>query len=112
MILGYKKQVKTYKSILTKVLTGFSRNELLKTKDNLNKYIEYCAENKHINKNNKVKNNIKETLILLEAVNDMLQYKDIKQDTNTNNATSENIKSTLEGENKPSKSNKKGDKDK
>ena len=112
MILNYKKQAKTYNKILNKVLMGFSRNELLKTKDNLNRYIEYCAENKHINKNNNVKNNIKETLILLEAVNDMLQYKDIKQDTNTNNATSENIKSTLEEEKTPSKSNKKGDKNK
>ena len=112
MILNYKKQAKTYNKILNKVLMGFSRNELLKTKDNLNRYIEYCAENKHINKNNNVKNNIKETLILLEAVNDMLQYKDIKQDTNTNNATSENIKSTLEEEKAPSKSNKKGDKNK
>lgn len=112
MIINYKKQAKTYSNILTKVLTGFSRNELLKTKDNLNRYIEYCAENKHINKNNKVKNNIKETLVLLEAVNDMLQYKDIKQDTNTNNATSECIKSTLEGEKEPSKSNKKGEKNK
>lgn len=112
MIINYKKQTKTYSNILTKVLTGFTRNELLKTKDNLNRYIEYCAENKHINKNNKVKNNIKETLILLEAVNDMLQYKDIKQDTNANNATSENIKSTLEEEKITSKSNKKGEKNK
>ncbi len=112
MILNYKKQAKTYNKILNKVLMGFSRNELLKTKDNLNRYIEYCAENKHINKNNNVKNNIKETLILLEAVNDMLQYKDIKQDTNTNNATSEIIKSTLEEEKATSKSNKKGDKNK
>lgn len=112
MIINYKKRAKTYNNILNKVLIGFSRNELLKTKDNLNRYIEYCAENKHINKNNKVKNNIKETLILLEAVNDMLQYKDIKQDTNTNNATSEIIKSTLEEEKATSKSNKKGDKNK
>ncbi len=112
MILNYKKQAKTYNKILNKVLMGFSRNELLKTKDNLNRYIEYCAENKHINKNNNVKNNIKETLILLEAVNDMLQYKDIKQETNANNATSENIKSTLEEEKAPSKSKTKGDKNK
>lgn len=112
MIINYKKQSKTYNNILTKVLMGFSRNELLKTKDNLNRYIEYCAENKHINKNNKVKNNIKETLVLLEAVNDMLQYKDIKQDQNTNNATSEYIKSTLEGDIKPTKSKKKGDENK
>lgn len=109
MIINYKKQAKTYKHILNKLLFGFSRNELLKTKDYLNRYIEYCAENKHINKNNNVKNNIKETLILLEAVNDILQYKDIKQDTITNNATSEYIKSTLEGDIKPTKSKKKGD---
>lgn len=108
----YKKKYKTYKSILTKVLSGYTRNELLRQRDNLNKYIEYCAENKHINKDKRIKNNIKETLILLECVNDVLQYKDVKQENNTNNATSENIKSTLEGENKPSKSNKKGDKDK
>lgn len=112
MLINYKKQSKTYKNILTKVLMGFSRNELLKTKDNLNRYIEYCAENKHINKNNKVKNNIKETLVLLETVNDMLQYKDIKQDTITNNASSEYIKSTLEGDIKPTKSKKKGDENK
>ncbi len=112
MIINYKKRTKIYSNILNKVLSGFSRNELLKTKDYLNRYIEYCAENKHINKNNKIKNNIKETLILLEAVNDMLQYKDIKQDIITNNATSENIKSTLEEEKAPSKSNKKGDKNK
>lgn len=112
MIINYKKRAKKYNNILNKLLTSFSRNELLKIKDNLNRYIEYCAENKHINKNNKVKNNIKETLLLLEAVNDVLQYKDIKQDTNTNNAKSENIKSTLEEEKAPSKSKTKGDKNK
>ena len=105
----YKKQYKVVKSILTNVVNGYSRNELLRQKDNLNKYIEYCAENKHINKNNKVKNNIKETLILLELVNNALQYKDVVQTQNANNAPSENIKSTLEGEIKPSKSkNKEG----
>ena len=81
----YRKQYKVVKSILTNVVNGYSRNELLRQKDNLNKYIEYCAENKHINKNNKVKNNIKETLILLELVNNALQYKDVVQtQTNTN----------------------------
>lgn len=105
----YKKKYKVVNSILTNVINGYTRNELLRQKDNLNKYIEYCAENKHINKNNKVKNNIKETLILLELVNNALQYKDVVQTQNTNNAPSENIKSTLEGENKPSKSkNKEG----
>lgn len=101
------KKAKRYNSILNKVLQGFSRSELLRTKDNLNKYIEYCAENKHINKNNKVKNNIKESLILLEIVNDLLQYKDNKTEQTTNNAKSEIIKSTLEGDIAPSKSKKK-----